>query len=230
MPRQGTRQARKAAEIWADPGRYATTLLVLFVDAYGTEGLGWDNRTIKMEIEDDFGVTLPQGNFDRLMVAKGILTTDDFYRSLPDFIDWCNVLDGGSYDPRVWDPAEAAECAWGITEALLIDEPEEDDPFSPEILGYIGAVLDAEGIINPPDVLAIATGRRYSASGLGDFSDDPEMFDAVWDFEASKTGAINGYVRDSLVRLSRQLDELPLDTGDTTDAVRRMLGGLARKN
>jgi len=228
MPQQTPLQKHREREAWATPHQYATTMLVLFVDTYGTEGLAWDNRTIKMEIEDDFDVELPQGNFDRLMVAKSLLTTDDFYHSLPDFIQWCNILSGDTYDPRVWDPADAGECAWGITEALLIDQPEDDNPFQQEVVAYVGAMLDAEGIITPPDVLQIAANMRgRQAEGLGDFSDDPDMFSAVYDFETGKTEAINAYVKQSLITLSKQLDTLPLQTGSTKNVVQQMLRTLS---
>jgi hypothetical protein len=42
-----------------------------------------------------------------------------------------------------------------MTEALLIQPPDDDDenPFSEDIVAYIGQVLNQEGIISPPDIL-----------------------------------------------------------------------------
>ena len=102
-------------------------MLVLAVDTYGTECTKWTPQTIKAEIEDDFHLKLPQPNLERLLAAIQLLTTDDFYIALPDFITLCNVLSGGTFDPRHWDPADAVEIAWGVTEALLISPPESDE-------------------------------------------------------------------------------------------------------
>ena len=177
-----------------------------------------------MEIEDDFGIKLPKANHDRLMTAIRLITSDDFYQSLPDFVTFCNILSGDTYDPRTWEPADASEIAWGITEALLIEPPEGDNPFAPEILAYIGAMLDMEGIMTPPDILRLAVrDKDLAATVQDDFSDDPEMFDAVYKFESSKTEIINQTIKSNLAALADQLDGLHLRDGETRGVVQQML-------
>lgn len=228
MPIQTSQSKARYREAWTGDSTYATCLLLMLVDTYGTEALGWDFRTIKMEVEEDFDLELPQASFDRLMVAINLVVTDDFYRSLPDFIAWCNILDGDRYDPRIFDPADSTEIAWGITEALLIDAPEEDEPFSEEVLAYIGSVLDMEGIINPPDILRIAA--RSQAMQLQDvereFADDPDMYAVIYDFEQLKTAAINDHVKTKLSHLARQLEAIPLREGSTEGVLRRLMRSL----
>lgn len=217
-------ERQKLRKVWTDPQSFATTLLILFVDTYGTEGFKWHHETMKMEIEDDFGVTLPQGNFDRLMVAIGLLTTDDFYQSAADFVKWCGILNGDLVGTS-WDEADSSEVAWGITEAVIIDRPAEAEPFSDEVRAYIGAILDREGIIKPPDVLQI--GMRHTndltSTVQSEFSDDPVMFAAIYDFEGSKTQAVNDYIRHQLQLLHEQLEVLPIRSGDARGVVKRVL-------
>lgn len=214
--------------IWTGDASFATTLLVLFVDTYGTEGFTWDPETIRMEIEDDFGVKLPQANYDRLITAIRIVTSDDFNQSLPDFVSFCNILSGDTYDPRTWDPAEAIEIAWGVTEAMIIEPPDGEEPFTEEIRAYIGAVLDSEGIMQPPDVLRLAIrDKDLKTQVQGDFSDDPMMFNAINDFEKGKTDEINTAVRNQLMRLSQQLEALPVRSGSTKGVVEQMLRSLS---
>ena len=199
-------------------------MLVVFWDTYGTEGLQWEPTTIAMEIEADFQVCLSQANFDRLLAAIQILTTDSFYKSLPDFINFCNILSGDTYDPRMWDPAETDEIAWGITEALIIDVPDEEDPFSDEILAYIGKALDDEGIMNPPDILRLAIRDGVNTMRVqNDYTDDPEMFAAIYGAEASKTDSINELIRNRLKALSDQLQGLHLRTGNAKDVISGLL-------
>lgn len=228
-------QANRDSEIirgaWASPESFATTLLMLFVDAYGTDGFQWHPETIQMEIEEDFRLKLPPANFDRLMTAINLITGDDFYKSLPDFIMYCNVLSGDTYDPRTWDPADAAEIAWGITEGLLINPPDErdDSPFTDEIVAYIGHALNAEGIMTPPDVLKIAVrDNDPEAFVAGQYSDDPLMFDSIYDLEQSKTAEINQLIVANIQRLASQLESLPIRSGSTSGAVQQMLQGLQR--
>jgi hypothetical protein len=160
---------RACAEAWTDPGSFATTLVTLFHDTYAPSASGadeagrprvieaysWHPGTILLEVESDFGVELPRANFDRLMAGIHLITSDSFYRNLPDFVDLCVVLAGGLFDPAHLDLPDAGDVAWAITEALLLSPPDGDEPFSEEILAFIGKVADQEGITNPPDVLRL---------------------------------------------------------------------------
>lgn len=185
------------------------------------EALEWDPATITLEVEEEFNVDLPQLSLDRLLVAIQIVTTDRFYKSLPDFIAFCNTLDGEEYNPNVFDPADAEEVAWGITEALMLSPPDDDDkePFTNEIRSYIGAVLDSEGIINAPDVLQIALRRARISPNIEDFSDDPDMFSAVYELEEGKKEDINQAIKLKLQLLVAQLSALNLENGNTAEVV-----------
>lgn len=215
-------------EAWTSRETFASVLLTMYIDRFGLEALSWDPTTISMEIEDEFDVDLPQLALDKLMVAIQILTTDRFYKSLPDFISFCNVLSGDPYRPDMWDPADAEEVAWGVTEALLIYPPEDDDPepFTDEIRAYIGAVLDSEGLVNPPDILRIALRQARVSPSIGDFSDDPMMFNAVYDLEEGKRQDIEQSIRFQTKLLVAQLRALNLKNG-SAEQVAAMLENAA---
>lgn len=213
---------------WKSRDTFASVLLTLFMDKFGTEALTWDPTTITLEIEDEFDVELPQLSLDKLLVGVQILTTDRFYKSLPDFISFCNVLSGDTYRPDMWDPADAEEVAWGVTEALLIYPPEDNDeePFSDEIRAYIGATLDREGLINPPDILRIALRQARVSPSIDDFSDDPTMFNAVYDLEEGKRADIENTIRMRTKMLAAQFRALKLDNGNVEHIV-KMLDSVA---
>ena len=204
-------------EAWKSRETFASGLLTLYLDRFGVEALDWDPATITLEVEEEFDVELPQLSLDKLLVAIQILTSDRFFKNLPDFISFCNVLGGDTYRPDMWDPADAEEVAWGITEALLISPPDDSDPepFTDEIRAYIGAVLDSEGIINAPDILRIALRAARVSPNIADFSDDPTMFNAVYDLEAGKTEDINQSIRLKTDLLVKQLTALDLQNGNT---------------
>lgn len=194
------------------------------------EALDWDPATISMEIEEEFSVDLPQATLDKLIVAINILKSDKFYRSLPDFIVFCNVLSGDTYRPDMFDPADSVEIAWGITEGLLISPPEDDEgePFSTEIRAYIGAVLDAEGIINAPDILKIALRRANVSNAADEFSDDPDMFNAIYDVEAGKSENINSEITSRATMLAEQLNALQLANGATSSVAQKLLASVQK--
>jgi hypothetical protein len=177
----------------------------------------WHPATILLDVRDDFGVELPRGNFDRLMAGIHLVTSDAFYKSVPTFIEICNVLSGGLYDPATWDPADALECAWGITEAMLMSPPDDDDnePFSREIRAYIGAALDQEGILDPPDVLRIAIrGKEHELAAQVAAQFDDATRGAITRTEAAKVGEINDRIKSNLRTLIGQLGALHLAHGD----------------
>lgn len=232
--RVATVERARLQRVWQDTAMLATPLFVLWLDNYvvGEDEdeqkrvLQWDPETIRMEIEDDFKVQVPQPVLDKIFTAREIFTTDRFFTVTADFIDFCNILSGtATFDPRVWDPADAAECAWGITEALLLDPPDDENeaPFSDEIVGYVAGVVEAEGIIRPPDVLKIGNLEDRSVAVNGAWSDDPVMFGAIWKKDSEKTDDINRMIRSRLSLLVQQLSELPLMRGDTGKIVEKLL-------
>jgi hypothetical protein len=201
----------------------ATPMVIGLLDIYGMEVLEWLPETLCLEIQDDFQVPLQEPLLSRVLTGFALLTTDDFYKSLPDFVMHCNILSGDSFNPEMWDPADAGECAWGITEAMLLSPPEEDDeePFAPEITAYIGAVLDSEGIMTAPDVLRIAV-RSQPDFDLGAFAEDPELGGAVTQFENSKSEEINQLIMTGMQKMMSQLQELPLENGSADNILQKI--------
>jgi hypothetical protein len=228
MPRtvQTSSRNRLYRELLGNPDAFATTLVTLFIDTYGSEGLQWDPESVALELKDDFQIELSAGNFDKLMIGINLVTTDEFYNLVPEFISTCNILSGDTYDPRTWDPADAEELAWGITEGMLLSPPDnEEEPFTKEIRAYIGEVIDMEGIINPPDVLRIALrgSGNESRDIPGEFSDDPLMFESIYKLEQGKTDDIMAEVKANLQRLLAQLNALPLENGNAKKAIQGLI-------
>jgi hypothetical protein len=213
MPAEKTHSKAQIRAILSDPNTFATTLIVAIIDFYGTEFTNWDPATILMETEEDFGFQWPQANFDRLMAGMALLKTDSFYKNPSDFVELCNILSGAPATPGIFSPADTTECAWGITEALLLAPPHDAEPFSEEVRAYIGRACEEEGIINPPDILKIGIpSGALKIKVSNNYSDDPELYGAIWQEEKSKTDDINDLVKMRLMLLVQQLSTLPLVT------------------
>ena len=210
-------------KLLADPeGAYATTLVTILIDTYGTEALTWAPETLQLQFYDDFGVELPKANLDKLMAAVTILTTDYFYANLPRFLVLCSTLSGDQTDPSQVQVADALECAWGITEAMLLSPPEEAEPFCDDIRHYLTAVLKDEGYIRPPDVMRIALDADFASQVQYDFAEDPTMFAAINQVQSSKTDEATAMLRENLQDLLAQLASLPLKTGSVKQLLARL--------
>lgn len=212
---------------------YATTMLLLAVDQWPPNPddeiqeplcFQWTPQTLRYEIEQTWDVQLPQENLDKLMAAISIVKTDFFFKDEDRFIKLCNILSGSSFDPTVFDPADSVECAWGITEALLLSPPDEDDPepFSDNVRRYVGFVLREEGYVTAPDILRIALDADFSAQVTYNWADDPEMFQGIYAVQQDKTKEVEEIIKGSLLELLGQLKALPLQHGDTADIEQRL--------
>jgi hypothetical protein len=200
---------------------HATPMLVLGLDEWGADCLDWHPQTFRLQIRDDFGADVAQPNLDRLLAAVTILKGDDFYRRLPVFNELCRVLSGDSFRPEVYVPADAMDCAWGITEATLMHPPEGDEPFDDEIRRFIGAVCDSEGILSPPDVLRI--GLRDPTSNTYQPSADGDVDAGILEMQQRKSEGITQALRESAGNLFAELEALPLKHGKTEDLQQRLL-------
>lgn len=218
-------------ELLSNRETFATTLLTILIDTYAeqldgglTELLSWSPETFQLQLEDDFSVQIPQGNLDKIMAAVSVVSSNAFYKSLPQFITICNVLSGAEVEPETFDPADAAEVAWGVTEALLLSPPTDDDPepFSDEIRGYIGVVVKEAGMLRPPDVLRLGILKNIELDPAYDFSDDPVMYEALWKNQADKVEDINSMVRTRLHDLVSELRSLTLEHGTTDNLPQAM--------
>lgn len=200
-----------------DPASFGTTLLMAVAGSYGVDniGRGWLPETLLAEIKDDFHVELSSSAASKLIAAATILTSDRFFKNLPDFVDLANAINGAGFDPTSFDPVSAEEACWAITEAVFLlrscldSVPVDEMEFSDEIRGYLGAALDAEGIVDPPDVLRVAErDRDRMGRVLGDFSDDPATFDAIYSAERDKSREIESEVENRMNALLGQLSAL----------------------
>lgn len=214
---------------------YATTLLCVMIDTLVDENdpestlekvLQWHPMTIRLELAQELGAELPPINVDKLSVAIMLLTSDAFFKQVDAFIKICNVLSGTPLVMGMFDPADVDECAWGITEGLLIAHPDEPEPFAEEILWYLGKVLDEEGIKSPPDVLRIAK-REHKPDFSGMSIGEPGMFQAEFKVQSSEAAEVERVLRVKLAELLYELEQTPLRNGNTQELRKRLGKGLS---
>lgn len=207
-------------EFWKDEASFATTLVAGLLNEFGTEALSWAPPSILTIVNEELNVTIPERNFDKLMVGVALLTTDVFYKSLPDFITMCNVMSGSSVVVDSFDPADLMECAWGITEAFMLATPDDDDenPFDDQIVRYIGSRLDYEGILQAPGVLKLGLRNNDPISEVRyTFSDDPLMFQSIWESSQESSAYLDAAVRERTMTLLQQLAKLPLEDAEMAE-------------
>jgi len=191
------------------PGTTATALSALMLDEYGTDFLNWDPDTIRMQTKEAYNLDLPRLALDKLMAFRMALTTNLFYTSPAAFIQIGNALNGSEADFDGYDPLDADEAAWAVTEVTLNDPPGENEGerFSPAVAKFVGITLDNAGIITPPASLRFA----IQPVSINPMEDDPIIYAGLFSLSQQRINAVTQYVRNQLVTLIAQVDQLPLE-------------------
>jgi hypothetical protein len=180
--------------------------------------LSWDPDTLKYEIKETFQVEISEVNFNKLMAAREVINSNAFWYDLPDFIMLSNALSGGMFDPRIFDVATMEEITWAVLESALLWPPDKStqEAFSEEILAYIREIAAAEGLSRIPAVLkfAIPEDSPIWDQITAQFTDDPQMFDAIYKLSVEKTATIDAMLLERLEHMLKQMQaiELPEDT------------------
>lgn len=222
---------QRVKDILKDETTPGTVLITIFADKYGMEALEWDPETIHMELEELLGSKMPPAPFNKLMAAIEVTTSDSFYRDLPSFIRLCNALYDGTLHVGTFDPADAAEIAWGVAEALMLwpPLPSEQKPFDEKIVGYIQQALRDEGLARAPGILSIGNMPMKEYENVQEsFADDPVMFQAITELERAKVEAIEEIVQQRLALTITLFAELNLDNGNAIDAAKNLQQMLMR--
>jgi len=204
---------------------FTTPLFLVVMDLYGPDALQWSPETIRLELEDDFQLKVPQFTMDKIMAAVSLVTTNFFYKDVTKFVEICNIIGGDEFQPDEFEPADAGEMLLAMTEALLIwppDDDAEDTEFSEEIREYIRQVLNDEGILRPFDVLRLAFEDDRGVNVDSEYADDPEMFSAIYSMQQSKQNDLKGMLIENVTALTQQLQMLPLNSGQTEQAVQQL--------
>lgn len=204
-------RVEKINAVLRNPESFATSLLAICVDEYGTDVFSWDPETLWLELASEF-VVPSRLNKDKIQALILAHTTDLPFTSVETFIITANVLNGFESGFDVLDIVTADEALWCVYEIMLnhvadSDGEVDDAPeFSDEVRAFLAVTLHNDGILEPPDVLKIADMAAVPSAA----ADDPVMFNAAWDRSRAESAdlmaGLSGRIRD----LARELDELPL--------------------
>lgn len=201
--------------VFSGKATFGATLLVGVIDFYGTECFSWTPETLLVELEDDLDMEISSENFNKLRAAMELVISDDFYESASTFNFLCCSLNGTEIT-KYFELADSYDIAWGIVEALIIGAPDRTPIFSEEVVAFVSKVLQEDGILNPPSVIleAVLSMEDYDNS-IEDFSDDPNMYQAMTEVSDGKTKEMSEFIQQNFALFVTQLEGLPLSSGDT---------------
>jgi len=204
---------RTAADWLLDDTTFATCSLAILVDRFTTAFFDWDPATLALEIKHEYGIEPPNYLTDRVQAGAALFTTDLFHVAIEAFTATCNAFARSPVLKGVFLPPDLDDCLWGVTEAVLLEGPTEDEvvPFSQPVARYVGLLLQQSGIKEPPSMLAFA---EYPETDVLPESlagtEDTTMFEANWARMAQRPAVLESANLSTLQELYRQLLTLPV--------------------
>lgn len=203
----------KPAEVFSRPDMHASCLLLMAVDSWGVECIQWEPETFTTAVRDEFGTKLNALNYDKLNAAISLVASNLYHRSIGAFCAINKALSFKSVNANEFNVCSLDDVLWGTTEAKLIEGTEDfiEQGFTHDIGSYVGKLLEAEGVVNPPSNLAFAEidPDIKEATANAEFADA-----AAWKMQMSResdeTEEMNQFMGINLMRLFKQLQVLPL--------------------
>lgn len=197
--------------IFQDPDTFTSVVILYLIDQYTIDVLDWDLETIVMEVKDDFKTEINPAILDKIAVGQLLLKTNMFHKSLPDFINFCNIMTNETGLKESWSPADSYEMTWAVAEEKLLVNEEEN--FSADILAYMTTILRDEGVVTPPDSLAFLPSDDLAGPQINKMSEDPILFQACFEEGESNSNSLQEYLEKQLNRWEGQLRDLKLKNG-----------------
>ena len=198
-----------------DRGTFATSLLVGLIDEFGTELFEWDPDTLRLELKSEYQVDIPQSNMDKIQALLVVMTTDLFYRNLEAFMHVANSLGHSGADFQSYDPPDVQEISWALAETALVDPPDKNTAFGPEIVTYMREKLRDEGFSKAPRIMAPFCGnpdRDEDVSGA--FADDEVLYHGYWESQQRKALTVDRFLQEGLQRIMSEISALPLQSAN----------------
>lgn len=235
MPVQQLQYPRNelASKMMANEDTFATTLLAICLDRYGTDIFDWDVRTTNITLAEDFGEPPPRVNLDKIQALILVHTTNLVFKSLEAFTHVCNVFSGSEANFQHWDPLTPEEALWGLYEIMLhsgIDREagEEPEEFNEEIRQYLGVVARNAGLIDPPDLLRIAD-MQDAHDRVDEWQEDPVFVKAIHDNDKARGDELMLFLADRIEALANELHHAPLQLRNKDwDKFKGMLLGVVK--
>lgn len=201
-------------DVVENPLTSPSLLLVIYTDVAGLEGLTWDPEVVRRTINGECAANIPRENFNKLMAAINIATSDEYWKEVPSFVVLNNALYSGQFDPRVFDLATVAEFTVGLMESGLIWPVDIESEISVPVLEYMKATCDLEWFVIPPRLLQRLFPTLFTIryDYLVEYKSDPLLYEAIFKKSVQKANEVDSEVYSRLTLSHQQASSLGLES------------------
>jgi hypothetical protein len=136
-----------------DKSAPACALLLAVVAEFGVDCFAWDPHILRIELLEEYNITLSEEQSDKLQAAITILNTDAFETDWHAFNNCIHALNGEPFDYDTLEPIDAEQIAAAMPEIEVLRSKflEEGLQFTDEIKAYAGMIFSEYGLFFAPN-------------------------------------------------------------------------------
>jgi len=192
------------------PHLFATSLLLLLIDLFDNEVINWDIITIRHELKDELGITLPEVNDHKVQAILTVLCSDSFMHDPLAFSAVARAFCNEPINVDLNTPLDPDLAAWCLTEAAMLGVDDLQNGLSEDVRRFLGATLTYAGLYQKPQCMSQAIMPGPEAGESSASSIDPDIQSAFIKKNQEDKADLDSHVRARTRSLLDQITRLPL--------------------
>lgn len=141
--------------LFQHPEAHPYVLDLLLLKKYGPEWLEWEQLTVALAVQKDFGATLSDSNMQKLQAVKTLHLVDGFWTNWEIFVPVAIALSGAMPDFEVMQIPTVSQCAVAVD---IANQIRSNMTWTDEMKTYLEVVHRFDGVflaIDPLDFVTI---------------------------------------------------------------------------
>ena len=176
---------------------------------FGPECLQWDPLVLRDAFQDAFDCKLSQKAFDKLQAGMSMVGTNLFTHSIETFLACTALCNEKPVKQPQLNYVTLKDCCWAVFcwQELLGYNPEEDDEkFDDDIIMYIQALMDKDGISELPQFMSFAKLPDDKLTVIQqNLAADASAFQSYHKRQQENVNQIMAFIKDKQALLAAQL-------------------------
>lgn len=176
---------------------------------FGPECLDWDPLILRDAFQDAFSCKLSQKGFDKLQAGLSMVGTNLFTHSIETFLACASLCGNKPLKGEELPFVSLKDCCWAVFcwQELLGEDPAEfSEEFDPDIVLYIQALMDKDGISELPEFMDFAKLPDEKLTTIQqNLVSDVTAFQAYNRRQSQNVNEIKAWIKDKQRQLASQL-------------------------
>lgn len=182
------------------------------MNRFGQDALDWDPLILRDAFQAQFNCKLSQKAFDKLMAGTSMIGTNLFTTSIQSFLACTAACNNKSINQNELCYVTLKDCCWAVfvwKEMIGYNPDQDSQRFDADIIMYIQALMQQEGISKLPDFLDFAKFDQHKITTIQQaLVQDVTAFQAYNTRQLNQVQQLKAYIRDKQKVLVAQLQVL----------------------